>query len=165
MKRLVALPLAAGYLLALAVPGAVAGAPAERSAVPLAGVVVSCPSADYTVVSGWADVVSRVGVSADGDVMLSETDVLREVIAEDGDGGPYAIRGGAHNDALWRAGADPGEDLPSRATFAETLQIVAIGAGGTVGSVNLVHHLTYQAGHVVLNEFDFGACSESSNPD
>lgn len=166
MKRLLCLPLVAALVLGGSVASVLAAAPAQRYVVPVTAVAteISCPADDYQLVSGELVLILRQDLNPAGVMTVVSTTVLHDVTAMGSDGSLYAIRGASHDGAMFSPRGDGVEGLPTTATFTETLQIIPVGGGGSVGSVSLAHHLTNQANQWLLNEFDFGACTENSNP-
>lgn len=158
MKRLtMALPVAALVLVANA-SLAMANQAAWRWSEPLGGEVIVCPTATYTALSGWANYVLHIGQSASGNANLTTTLTFKDAIATDEDGGLYTVRGAVHYATTANAKTTGGQE-----TLTETLQIVSLEGGGSVGTVSFTTHLLVQPNNVVVHDFSFGECIEPND--
>lgn len=158
MKRLsVALSVAA---LALVVNAslALANQAAMRWTEDIGGEVILCPGTTYTALSGEADYVLHIGQAASGNVNLATTVSFKDVLAEDPEGGLYAVRGAVHYSTTANASAGGYQE-----TTTETLQIIPLRGGGSVGSVSYITHILVQPNHTVDHEFNFGDCVEPND--
>jgi hypothetical protein len=158
MKRLtMALPVAA-LVLVTSASLAVANQAASRWTELLGGEVIVCPTATYEAVSGQADYVLHVGQSASGNANLTTTLTFKHVIAQDVEGGLYAVRGAVHYATTANANTGGAEE-----TLTETLQIVSLEGGGSVGTVSFTTHVLVQPNNLVVHDFNFGDCTEPND--
>jgi hypothetical protein len=155
VRRLSVAMTAAAVVIVLTASLALGSQAPVRWSEPLEGAVILCPTMTYTAVSGEADYLLHIGQSASGNANLTTTLTFRNAIAEDEDGGRYAVRGAVHYTMTANGGTDGYEE-----TTTETLQIIALQGGGSVGSVNYITHLLVQPNNTVVHDFEFGDCVE-----
>ena len=156
MKRAagIAAVLVVGGALVGAAP-AVAGSPAQHAVEDVTGDQIVCESTTYTITSGTIKITIHEGTSASGNENVTGTLTPQGVVATDGAGNVYSIRG-----AFWFGGAVNAQQETMVFTDTGKLQVVSQGSG-TVDSVNVTSHVTIVNGNTIKEfEFDFGTCEE-----
>jgi len=123
---------------------------AQHSEDDVAGDVLACDSATYTIISGSIKVVLHEGTSASGNTNFTGTVTTQHVVAVDEAGNVFSIRG-----AEWFGATSNAQQGTFEATFTGKLQVVA-GGSGSVDNVNVTQHITFVNGNI--KEFDFGSC-------
>ncbi len=130
---------------------AVAG-PAVHMVEDVTGDVIVCESTTYTITSGTIKFTLHEGTSASGNENFTGTITPQKVVATDGEGNVYSLRG-----AFWFGAAVNAQQETVVSTNTAKLQVVSQGTG-SVDSVNLTAHFTLVNGNV--KEFDFGTCEQ-----
>ena len=148
MKRFIVVAAGVASLLLLGLSSAGA-APAMHFTEPAAGEVLDCGDTTYTVVSGEIAIVLHEGTSASGNTNFTGTVTPRNVVLQDAAGNLYSLRG-----AEWFGATTNANTGGFQATFTGKFQVVSQG-GGTVDSVNVVEHITFNGTEFT---FDFGTC-------
>jgi len=150
MRRVTAVLGSAAAVCAFSIPAASANSPAQHFVENIAGDVLDCGSASYTITSGSIKLVLHEGTSASGNTNFTGTITTQAVVAEDAAGNVYSIRG-----TEWFGGTLNAQQGTFQDTFTGQLQVVAKGSG-QVDNVNVTQHITFVNGNV--KEFDFGTC-------
>jgi hypothetical protein len=101
------------------------------------------------VVSGEIAIVLHEGTSASGNTNFTGTVTPRNVVLQDAAGNLYSLRG-----AEWFGATTNANTGGFQATFTGKFQVVSQG-GGTVDSVNVVEHISFNGKEFT---FDFGTC-------
>jgi len=101
------------------------------------------------VVSGEIAIVLHEGTSASGNTNFTGTVTPRNVVLQDAAGNLYSLRG-----AEWFGATSNANTGGFQATFTGKFQVVSRG-GGTVDSVNVVEHISFNGKEF---SFDFGTC-------
>lgn len=146
-RRGASLLLASAAVL-LAISPAAASGPAVHDEFSIAGEVLPCPNATYTVVSGMIRSTYHETEAESGNTSFTGTITPRQVVLEDSSGQRYAMRG-----AIWFGGATNDRTGAEIVTATHNLEIVGRGEG-VVNSIRLVERL--RDGEFV--ERDFGTC-------
>jgi hypothetical protein len=152
MRRPTVLLIAFIAVMALATSVAASG-PALKFTEDVTGEQFVCDDAVYTITSGEIQLVTHEGSAAQGNTNFTVTVTPRDVVAEDESGNPVSIVG-----AFWAGGAFNANSFGEVFTLTDKFQIVSSG-GGTVGTVNVTFHVTFQQDNFVIKDFDFGNCS------
>ena len=142
--------LAVGVVMMSAAPAV--AAPAVHTVEDVTGDVLVCGSTTYTITSGTIKFTSHEGVSASGNENFTGTITPQKVVATDGEGNVYSLRG-----AFWFGAAVNAQQETVVSTSTAKLQVVSQGTG-SVDSLNLTTHVTLVNGNV--KDFDFGTCVE-----
>ena len=148
--RLTTVLASAAAICAVWMPAASANSPAQHFEEQVAGDVLDCGSATYTITSGSIKIVMHEGASASGNTNFTGTVTTQHVVAVDEAGNVYSIRG-----TEWFGATSNAQQGTFQATSTGQLQVVAKGSG-RVDSVRVVEHITFVNGNV--KEFDFGTC-------
>jgi hypothetical protein len=127
-------------------------APAVHTVEPATGDVLVCESTTYTITSGTIKITLHEGTSASGNQNFTGTITPQKVVATDGEGNLYSLRG-----AFWFGAAVNAQQETVVTTDTAKLQVVGQGTG-SVDSLNLTSHVTLVNGNV--KDFDFGTCEE-----
>ena len=138
--------LAAGTLIQLSPPAAAAGA--NHAEFSIAGDVVSCPVATFTVLSGSIREVVQEVTTPSGNTMFTITDVPVHVVITDEHGTRYALHG-----ATWFGGVTTDNTGAEILTATHNLEVVTRG-GGVAASVRLIER--FRDGELISHEF--GTC-------
>ena len=138
--------LTAGTLISMSPPAAAAGALHVEFSI--AGDVVSCPVATFTVQSGSIREVIQEVTTPSGNTMFTFTDVPIHVVITDEGGTVYALHG-----ATWFGGVTIDNSGAEILTATHNLEIVTSG-GGVAASVRLIER--FRNGELVSHEF--GTC-------
>jgi hypothetical protein len=149
MKRFIVVAAGVASLLLFGLSSALANQPAMHFTEPAAGEVLSCGDTTYTVVSGEIAIVLHEGQSASGNTNFTGTVTPQNVVLRDEAGNLYSLRG-----AEWFGATSNANTGGFQATFTGKFQVVSQG-GGTVDSVNVVEHITFNGKEF---SFDFGTC-------
>jgi hypothetical protein len=149
MKRFIVVAAGVASLLLFGLSSALANQPAIHFTEPGAGDVLDCGDTTYTVVSGEIAIVLHEGESASGNTNFTGTVTPRNVVLQDEAGNLYSLRG-----AEWFGATSNANTGGFQATFTAKFQVISHGSG-TVDSVNVVEHITFNGTEFT---FDFGTC-------
>jgi hypothetical protein len=138
--------LAIATLVALPAAGLADGATHVEFSV--AGEVLACPDATYTIQSGSVKEVLQEVQSQSGNQMFTLTDTPQHVVLVDEQGATYSLRG-----AIWFGGATNDQTGAVVLTATHNIEIIARG-GGVADSVHLVER--FRDGELISH--GFGTC-------
>jgi len=99
-------------------------APAVHTVEDVTGDVLVCGSTTYTITSGTIKFTSHEGVSASGNENFTGTITPQKVVATDGEGNVYSLRG-----AFWFGAAVNAQQETVVSTSTAKLQVVSQGTG------------------------------------
>ena len=133
-------------MIQLSPPAAAAGATHVEFSI--AGDVVSCPVATFTVLSGSIREVVQEVTTPSGNTMFTITDVPVHVVITDEHGTFYALHG-----ATWFGGVTIDNTGADILTATHNLEVVTRG-GGVAASVRLIER--FRNGELISHEF--GTC-------
>jgi hypothetical protein len=141
-----------GTLLAIAalvaLPAAALAAGASHFEFSVAGEVLTCPDATYTIQSGSVREVLQEVQSPSGNRMFTLTDIPQHVVLVDEQGATYSLHGG-----VWFGGATNDNTGAVVLTATHTMEIIATG-GGVADSIHLVER--FRDGELISH--GFGTC-------
>jgi hypothetical protein len=144
--------LGCGTLLAVAAlvapPAAALAAGATHVEFSVAGEVLTCPDATYTIQSGTVKEVLQEVQSPSGNRMFTLTNTPQHVLLVDEQGATYTLRG-----AIWIGGATNDNTGAVLITATHNMEILARG-GGVADSIHLVER--FRDGELISHEF--GTC-------